>query len=647
MFKRASKWTTNILSNRIIRHMVLLALDFFCLAFSCVLIFGVYPSAATRLSSEIIFKASAVLCISLLAIRFLMKIYSQSWRYASEAVYFRIIIADTIGGLVFLLINFTLIEKQITVIHTVAVVTMELILTLGSRFIYHIVRSRGHLHSKKSGQDGRSKMNVAIVGASDMGVLLVKELMVSKTTQYVPVCFFDNNNLKIGNYIMDLKVYAENETVSSVADRMMVDAFVIAIPNKDAQYIKNLYSFYQRTGRKVMIYDFPLNQPIFENTQRTIRDLKIEDLLTRAPIDFSGSGEAAFYKSKTILVSGAGGSIGSELCRQLVHMNPKCIVLLDIYENSVYDLQQELKNKTEVCVEIASVREEKKLDLIFEKYKPTYVFHAAAHKHVPLMEHNPDEAIKNNVFGTLNMVNVSEKHKVQRFVMISTDKAVNPTNIMGASKRICEMIIQSRKNSETDFVAVRFGNVLNSNGSVIPLFKKQIEDKGPVTITDKRIIRYFMMIPEAAQLVLQTGCRAEKGDLYILDMGKPVKILDLAENMIRLSGYEPYVDIDIVEIGLRPGEKLYEELLIRDETSTKTENERIYIERDEGLSREKIEECMDTLRKGLESNDEDLLRDCIRQVVPSYCNPDEVNEKAMDAKEMMTASPNNQKGERV
>lgn len=365
-------------------------------------------------------------------------------------------------------------------------------------------------------------------------------------------------------------------------------------------------------------------------------DLLLENLLFRKPIIGEDNCFYSYYHDKTILVTGGGGSIGSELCRQIAECNPKKLVIFDIYENNAYDIQQELIRKfqgsLDLAVEIGSVRDVKRLDELFFTYRPDIVFHAAAHKHVPLMENNPAEAIKNNVFGTYNTANVAEKYGVEKFILISTDKAVNPTNVMGATKRICEMIVQCRTDSDTSFAAVRFGNVLGSNGSVIPLFKKQIAEGGPVTITDKRIIRYFMTISEASQLVMCAGSMAKKGDLFVLDMGKPVRIYDLAVNMIKLSGLEPDRDIKIKEIGLRPGEKLYEELLIQSETLDKTDNNLIFIEHDTPFTRSEIESKISLLDNALNSSGD--IKSAVAAVVPTYKTPESINENAENSMEM-------------
>ena len=337
-----------------------------------------------------------------------------------------------------------------------------------------------------------------------------------------------------------------------------------------------------------------------------------------------------YLEGKVVMVTGGGGSIGSELCRQIAKHRPKQLVIVDIYENNAYDIQQELlyiyKNKLDLAVEIASIRDSERVRQLFAHYRPDVVFHAAAHKHVPLMEQSPQEAVRNNVFGTLNLVRAADEYGVDKFIQISTDKAVNPTSVMGATKRLCEMILQSMKGrSKTTFAAVRFGNVLGSNGSVVPLFKRQIAAGGPVTITDKRIIRYFMTIPEAAQLVLQAGAMAKQNELYVLDMGQPVKILDLAENLIRLSGYVPYRDIQIVETGLRPGEKLYEELLVASRDIEKTENDQIFVERQPGITPEELRDKLAVLAAALDQNTPGIIRETLHQVVPTFHEPEDVN----------------------
>lgn len=373
-----------------------------------------------------------------------------------------------------------------------------------------------------------------------------------------------------------------------------------------------------------------------------IYDYKEEDLLFRPTNQFLNKETMSWYKNKSVLITGGGGSIGSELARQIASCDPARLVILDVCENGAYDIQQELiikyGDELNLRIEIVSIYDKEMIEKILKENTPDVVLHAAAHKHVPLMERNVCEAVTNNVFGTLNLVEACEKYGVKRFIMVSTDKAVNPTNVMGATKRMCEMIVQSRSGERTSFSATRFGNVLGSNGSVIPLFKRQIANGGPITMTDKRIIRYFMTIPEAAQLVMTSGAMASNGELYVLDMGNPVKIIDLAENMVRLSGLKPYEDIDIVEIGLRPGEKLYEELLIKTEELDKTDNNMIFVERDKPLSWEKIEHKLEILKEAVGTQSNRVVKKALMQVVPTYHTPEEVNENAIDAEEMRVAA---------
>ena len=416
---------------------------------------------------------------------------------------------------------------------------------------------------------------------------------------------------------------------------MPVQEVIIAIDSLSPERLNTLHKKYQQSGCKVKLYASPLESVDDLDGKPAIRDIRIEDLLRRDAVSLDADGIADFYQDKVVLITGGGGSIGSELARQVAKMNPRQLIILDIYENNANDIQQELSRfrggRLDVRVEIASVRDADKMEKIFTRYRPDIVFHAAAHKHVHLMESCLDEAIKNNVFGTYHAVQAAEKAGVDRFILISTDKAVNPTNMMGATKRVCEMIIQSMQSSKTRFAAVRFGNVLGSNGSVIPLFKRQIEEGGPVTITDKRIVRYFMTIPEAAQLLLQTGVLANSGEIFVLDMGKPVKILDLAENMIMLSGLIPYKDIEINEVGLRPGEKLYEELLMKTEGMRETTNNKIFIEHEAAISPEEIDTKLKELQVALVQPEKENLRSLMMRLVPTYRNAEEVNGSATEA----------------
>jgi len=636
------------LSSRRARRVILLLVDLICFAAAAALILGIYPSSAMRLTPRVKLIHGLILLGSVFVFRLILRVYAQSWRYANESAYLSFILADALGGLVYYLISDRVMVWKVSAIHALAIVATELLFTLSVRFLYQWWRAHergglfGPLRPRRQDRPGRVKSRIAIVGASDMGVPLAADLLRQPDARYLPVCFFDNNPEKIGGYIGNLKIYPEDEYIAQTAQKLGVDTFVIAVPGQNPAYIQQLFELYKRTGRRVLIYDYPHNHLGEENSTRAIREINIEDLMPREPVTGLDAACSEYYKGQTILVTGAGGSIGSELCRQLVQFQPKQLVMLDINENGVYDLFQELRlqhgERLDLQIEIASVRDGQKVDEVIGHYRPAIIFHAAAHKHVPLMEHNPEEAIKNNVFGTYNVASAAEKHGVRRFLLVSTDKAVNPTNIMGATKRLCEMIIQSRQGSATGFVAVRFGNVLNSNGSVIPLFKRQIAAGGPVTITHKEVVRYFMMIPEAAQLVLQSACKAGNGEIFVLNMGRPMKIMDLAENMIRLSGLEPYTDIDIVEVGLRPGEKLYEELLVHGETTRETEDHRIFIELEEGLPREQVDGMMDHLTEALKPGSPQSLKDTLRALVPSYCDADEVNQHAQQAREMLEAT---------
>ena len=575
-----------------------------------------------------------------LSARVALGIYSSVLRYADSEVYSYMIIADILGGVAALVVSYVLSDHiYIGVWQSVTYVAISCVVTLASRFIYRLY------YQEKRATAGKSrKIGVAIVGAGQVGTLLAQELLYNSISPYVPLCFVDKDAAKVGNRILGLPVYSSEGDDERIS-RLGVREIFISIPKMSAEDLRLLSERYSSKGYKVKLYDFPIREGGVESSERVIRELRIEDLLSRSVIDVADGQTRAYYADRVVLVTGGGGSIGSELCRQIAACGPKKLVVFDIYENNAYDLQQELVRKhgsaLDLAVEIGSVRDRRRLEAVFATYRPEIVIHAAAHKHVPLMERSNAEAIKNNVFGTYNTADMAEKYGTERFILISTDKAVNPTNVMGASKRLCEMVIQCRTDSATAFCAVRFGNVLGSNGSVIPLFKRQIAQGGPVTVTDKRIIRYFMTIPEASGLVMQAGAMAQRGELFVLDMGKPVRILDLAENMIRLSGYRPYEDIDIVEVGLRPGEKLYEELLIKTETTEKTTNNLIFREQDTPLSREEIEEKLDYLREVVASTDMSVhspeITAALMKVVPTFHTPDEINARAEGCEDMKLA----------
>ena len=563
--------------------------------------------------------------------RYLMKIYGNIWRYASAGTYFRLVAADAAAFVVIFGTRFIVPSLNMGFGMTAMISALNCLAAMTMRFIYQIIYAKKNNGKPHDGREHRIK--IAIVGAGNVGALLANELTRNPKAHYKPICFIDNDKKKSGQMLNGLPVILEDDKIVETVKAMPVQEIVIAMPGADGEKRQKLYDLYVLTGCKVKIYDYPLGDEGNTERRRELRELSIEDLLSRESISFDNTLSKDYYKGKTVLITGGGGSIGSELCRQISKLSPKKIAILDIYENNVYDIQQELKRKygqtLDLEVYIGSVRDEKRLDEVFAAVRPEVVLHAAAHKHVPLMEKSCAEAVKNNVLGTYNTANAAEKYDVGKFVLISTDKAVNPTNIMGASKRMCEKVIQCRRDSKTKFVAVRFGNVLGSNGSVIPLFRKQIEEGGPITVTDRRIIRYFMTIPEAAQLVLEAGAMAKHGELFVLDMGKPVRIYDLAVNMIRLSGLVPDKDIKIEEVGLRPGEKLYEELLIESETLSKTENDLIFVENDTPLSREKTEELVELLRNAAETGSAAAVRDAFRKAVPAFRDAADVNSDAV------------------
>jgi FlaA1/EpsC-like NDP-sugar epimerase len=629
------------------RIVLLLLIDILCLSVSYW--FFMYRFSAH--SSDVIFETLFVVFISTLVCVFLsrlvFRVYLQMWRYATSDVYLRMVLADFVGGVLYFAIDRAFFKVHLPFQYAVAAVSVGLLVTLTSRFIYQFVRRRPDIllfAGKRLPSPQKNRINVAIVGAGEKGVLLVKELLMNRNSRYHPVFFIDNDPRKIGTRIEGVPVIGPDIEVLQDITKLPIQEIIIALSNSDMVKRERVFDQYMNTGCKVMIYDYPVDRMHAEQREgkRLVRDINIEDLLFRDSVMLEDPAIRAFYQGKRILVTGAGGSIGSEICRQLANFEPGELVLLDVYENGVYDLEQELKRRhgtdLKFSTVIANICDLSRITKVFRAYKPQVVFHAAAHKHVPLMENNCDEAILNNVFGTYNTVLAAEKAGVKRFLMISTDKAVNPTNIMGATKRLCEMIIQSRQGSSTDFVAVRFGNVLGSNGSVVPLFRRQIAEGGPVTITDKRVIRYFMTIPEASQLVLRTGTRAESSEIYVLDMGKPIKIYDLAQKLISLSGFEPDKDIAIKEIGLRPGEKLYEELLVKSENCRKTEDARIFIERLPPPPREEVDRMLRALRQALDMKaDDELLKELMRRIVPSYRSAQEVNANAGSTAEFKAA----------
>lgn len=491
---------------------------------------------------------------------------------------------------------------------------ISFVMIFSLRFLAYEISKRRHMMAK-------NKESVLIVGAGDAGVTILREMMVSDKVKYDVVGFIDDDLKKVDSYILGVPVVGTVGKIPDIVEKMHIQTIVVAIPTAGASRIKEILDICMPTKCKVKIlpgiYQL-LNEQV---SVSRLRDVDVQDLLGREPVKTNIDEVIGYIKDQVVLVTGGGGSIGSELCRQIAGHGPKQLIVLDIYENNAYDIQQELKRKypnLNLVTLIASIRDSAKMDDVFKKYRPDIVFHAAAHKHVPLMETSPNEAVKNNIIGTYKVVKCADKYGVKIFVQISTDKAVNPTNIMGATKRVCEMIIQTyAKRSKTRFTAVRFGNVLGSNGSVIPLFKKQISEGGPVTVTHKDIIRYFMTIPEAVSLVLQAGAYAKGGEIFVLDMGEQVKIYDLAKNLIRLSGYEPDKDIKIVFTGLRPGEKLYEERLMAEEGLERTANNRISIGKPLDIDEDKLFSSLDKLYDAA-YHETDHMKELVHELVPTY-----------------------------
>ena len=460
-----------------------------------------------------------------------------------------------------------------------------------------------------------------VVGAGEAANIIIREIITSRYLEGKVVCVIDDNKRKIGSYIQGIRIVGNRYDIVTMAERYQITDIVIAIPTLGIKDRKQIVALCKETNCNLKILPGMYQIINEEVSVSRLRNVGIEDLLGRETVELDNEKVMGYVRDKVVMVTGGGGSIGSELCRQIVKYKPKRLIILDIYENNAYEIQQELWRKypeLDLVVLIASVRNSNRMEQIFQMYKPDVIYHAAAHKHVPLMEDSPSEAIKNNVYGTLKLARMSDKYGVKRFVQISTDKAVNPTNVMGASKRMCEMIIQAYNNrSNTEFVAVRFGNVLGSNGSVIPLFKKQIAAGGPVTVTHPDIIRYFMTIPEAVSLVLQAGALAKGGEIFVLDMGEPVKIDDLARNLIRLSGYVPDRDIEIKYTGLRPGEKLFEELLMDEEGMQDTENKMIHIGKPIEFDEEAFLQRLDEMYKPITSEQVDV-RAFVKEMVPTY-----------------------------
>jgi FlaA1/EpsC-like NDP-sugar epimerase len=547
-------------------------------------------------------------------IYFIFKLYASIWKFASIEELIKIIEAEIVVFAVIIL-EMVCFGFKVPRSYPFMFVTILMAITIVARFGYRFLR---RFRREVDTKDG---MRTMIIGGGQAAALLLKEIRMSAYTNYNVQCIIDDDVNKKGRYIAGVKIVGNRNKIQECVDKYNITHIIVAMPSAKKEEVREILEICKNTNCKLKKIPGMYQLVNGNVTVDDIKDVEIEDLLGREPIKVNLDMIMDYVSGKVVMVTGGGGSIGSELCRQIASHRPSHLIIVDIYENNAYDIQQELINKfpqLNLTVLIASVRNEHRINSIFEKYKPDIVYHAAAHKHVPLMEESPNEAVKNNVFGTYKTAKAAASYGTKKFVLISTDKAVNPTNIMGATKRICEMIIQyfDKVYEDTSFVAVRFGNVLGSNGSVIPLFKKQIRDGGPVTVTDPEITRYFMTIPEAVSLVLQAGAFAKGGEIFILDMGEPVKILDLAKNLIRLSGYSED-DIAIKFTGLRSGEKLYEELLMDEEGLKSTENKLIYIGKPIEFDEVEFMKKIGELRKCCEEDSEDI-RMYVKSIVDTY-----------------------------
>ena len=604
----------------LIRRVCLIILDILCIiAASFLALLTRFEFDFHQIPPEflkVIYEYGPFIIVVTLIIFTFFHVYSSLWEYAGIEEVFSLIAAcllSAVAKIVVISFTWSTMPRSWYVLDT-----MYLMILIGTtRVSYRLIRLRRQ--NRKFPWAKRKK--VMIIGGGEAGRTLITEIQNSKYLDQKVACIIDDDPKKIGRYIKGIKVVGNRDSIKKNVKRYNIQQIILTIPSVNSARIRPIVEICQDTNCELMILPGVYQLVTGEVKASKLRPVKIEDLLGRDEVHINLNEIMDYVSGKVIMVTGGGGSIGSELCRQIAEHRPKQLIIFDIYENNAYDIQQELVRKypeLDLVVLIGSVRDENRIDSIFKQYHPEIIYHAAAHKHVPLMEDSPNEAIKNNVLGTYNMVRMADKWNVKRFVQISTDKAVNPTNIMGASKRICEMIIQTyNKESNTEYVAVRFGNVLGSNGSVIPLFKKQIAEGGPVTVTHPEIIRYFMTIPEAVSLVLQAGAYAKGGEIFVLDMGDPVKILDLAKNMIRLSGYKVDQDIKIEFTGLRPGEKLFEELLMDEEGMTDTPNKLIHIGHPIDVDEVKLFHALRVLEQAAQSETDDM-RLIVESIVPTY-----------------------------
>lgn len=560
-----------------------------------------------------------------------LKTYDTLWRYAESREYLLLLRGMCLGFLLYAGINLVMHMSVIWISGALTGTALALLVMLAYRFVYRIYRR------SVTGIGRGAQSYAAIVGAGSAGAALLSEWNDHVYGRYKPYCMIDDAEEKQKKRIHGVPVLGPIDEIEELLADTPVTDIILAIQNLTPERRREILELCTATRCRIHVLGDPVKR-LGESARTSVREVEIEDLLGRETVDLDNPKVASFIKGKTVLVTGGGGSIGSELCRQIAGYRPGRLVIFDIAENTTYELQNDLLHRYgpdfPLSVEIGSVRDGERLEQLFRTYRPQLVFHAAAHKHVPLMENCPAEAVKNNVFGTYHTAMMASRYGAEKFVLISSDKAVNPTNIMGATKFLCEQVLQAvRGESGTEFAAVRFGNVLGSSGSVIPLFKKQIAYGGPVTITDKRIVRYFMTISEAVHLVLEAASFARSGEVFVLDMGEPVHILDLAEKLICLSGYVPGVDIEIREIGLRPGEKLYEELLISDKNLEKTENNKILVEKRPRVERDALCRELAELKEVVRQSDREAVFAKVRELVPTFRTPEEVNAEAVRAEQ--------------
>ena len=618
------------------RNILLTLADIFCVAFAYILGTALVTDFFLDFDKYYLNRLSKTILVSIIVYQIIFRVtkrYKNIIRYEEGKDYVIYIILSIISSLIV-----SILDKVFVIGTASAKLNILAGFFIGMMIVAYRIVARYMLvfdvvNRGVAPKNDENAKNVLIIGAGNAAHEIIKTIHATMSEKYNIIGLIDDNEKRLGYTISGVKIIGNRNDIVKICEENKVDFIFFSIARIDNENKKQILNICQSTKAKVRILpgmrEIVNDKKLFES----LRDVEIEDLLGRDPIKLDNNNIESLIKGKTILVTGGGGSIGSELCRQIMKHKPERLVMLDIYENNLYDIELELKSKypkAKIDAVIASIRDKKRLEEVFEKYHPYLVFHAAAHKHVPLMENSPLEAIKNNVFGTRNVVDVADKYNVKRFVLISTDKAVNPTNIMGATKRLCEMIVQAKdKISKTEYVAVRFGNVLGSNGSVVPLFKKQILAGGPVTVTHKDITRFFMTIPEAAELVIQAITYAKGGEIFVLDMGEPVKIYDLAVSLIKLSGLVPNEDIKIEFTGLRPGEKLYEELLMNEEGLNQTEHNKIFIAPPSDITVDDVEEKLEKLNNLINDEKTEIktIKDTMKQVVDTYKEPEEVNNK--------------------